>query len=41
VAIPTIVAVGLPIFTAVCAAITIFWCVMGVCYFGKRSAKLE
>jgi ESS family glutamate:Na+ symporter len=41
IAIPTIVAVGLPTFTLVCTVIAIFWCLMGVFYFGKRSAKLE
>jgi ESS family glutamate:Na+ symporter len=41
VAIPTIVAVGLPLFTIVCAVITLFWLLLGIFYFGKRSAKLD
>lgn len=40
IAIPTIVAIGLPAFTIICGIIALFWCLMGIFYFGKRNAKL-
>lgn len=40
IAIPTIVAIGLPMFTVICGAIVLFWCLLGIFYFGKRNAKL-
>lgn len=36
---PIIFAVGLPIFTIACVAITIFWLLMGLFYFRKRAAS--
>lgn len=33
---PIMLLIGLPMFTAICAGVTIFWMVIGVFYFGRR-----
>jgi ESS family glutamate:Na+ symporter len=36
VSMPLIMAIGLPIFTAICGGIVLFWMLMGLFYFGRR-----
>ena len=33
---PIIMTVGLPLFTAVCAGIMVFWLLVGLLYFGRK-----
>lgn len=36
---PLIIALGLPLFTAICAGVMIFWLLLGLLYFGRRSRR--